>query len=243
MRLVLSLWDNRFSSASEALRLRSYVFCHALRVRHEYEYCDVCVNRSDDNMLDDNFQVSQRLTSDPTTTPQQCTKEIDNSPNRADLTISETCPQLATTQNEIPPLRGERKKDTQHTQKLCNTKLDYTSRLMCVNTCAGTSVLLRQSIQGLYCLVIHVVRPVVRLSVLVKGATEAPLSVIQQAMEFTQPRPYSFLLLRRCRRRVPCSMRWRGARGVVRSDASMISVTILDNLNLCLISDSVSCIE
>ena len=24
----------------------------------EVEYCDVCVNRSDDNMLDDNFQVS-----------------------------------------------------------------------------------------------------------------------------------------------------------------------------------------
>ena len=43
------------------------------RVRHEYEYCDVCVNRSDDNMLDVCFQESQ-LTSDPTTTPQQCEK-------------------------------------------------------------------------------------------------------------------------------------------------------------------------
>ena len=42
--------------------------------RHENEYCDVCVNRSDDNMLDVCFQVSQRLTSDPTTTPQQCNK-------------------------------------------------------------------------------------------------------------------------------------------------------------------------
>ena len=39
-------------------------------VRHEYEYCDVCVIRSDDNMVDDMFQVSQRLTSDLTTTPQ-----------------------------------------------------------------------------------------------------------------------------------------------------------------------------
>ena len=64
----------------------------ALSVRHEYEYCDVCVNRSDDNTLDVCFQESQ-LTSDPTTTPQQCTKEIDNSANRADLPISETCPQ------------------------------------------------------------------------------------------------------------------------------------------------------
>ena len=61
-------------------------------VRHEYEYCDVCVNRSDDNMLDDNFQVSQRLTSDLTTTPHQCTKEMDNCANRASSTISETCP-------------------------------------------------------------------------------------------------------------------------------------------------------
>ena len=42
-------------------------------VRHEYEYCDVCVNRSDDNMLEVFFQESQ-LTSDPTTTPQQCNK-------------------------------------------------------------------------------------------------------------------------------------------------------------------------
>ena len=46
------------------------------------EYCDVCVNRSGDNMLDVCFQVSQRLTSDPTTTPQH--KEIDNAANRAD---------------------------------------------------------------------------------------------------------------------------------------------------------------
>ena len=45
----------------------------SLRVRHEYEYCDVYVNRSDDNMLDVCFQESQ-LTSDPTTTPQQCNK-------------------------------------------------------------------------------------------------------------------------------------------------------------------------
>ena len=61
-------------------------------VWQENEYCDVSVNRSDDNILTDYFQVSQRLTSDPTTTPQQCTKEIDKSANRADLTISETWP-------------------------------------------------------------------------------------------------------------------------------------------------------
>ena len=55
-----------------------------LSVRHEYEYCDVCVNRSDDNMLDDCFQASQRLNSDPTTTPQQCHQEIDNAADRTD---------------------------------------------------------------------------------------------------------------------------------------------------------------
>ena len=41
---------------------------------HEYVNCDVCVNRSDGSMLDDNFQFSQRLTSAPKTTPQQCKK-------------------------------------------------------------------------------------------------------------------------------------------------------------------------
>ena len=46
-----------------------------LNVRHDYEYCDVSVSRSDHNMLDYNFQVSQRLTSDLTNTPQQCNKE------------------------------------------------------------------------------------------------------------------------------------------------------------------------
>ena len=66
--------------------MTSRSLCRELRyhVRHEYEYCDVCVNRSDDNMLDDIFQVSQRPTSDLTTTPQQCDKEIDNTANRAD---------------------------------------------------------------------------------------------------------------------------------------------------------------
>ena len=47
--------------------MTSISLCHELRqhVRHEYEHCDVFVIRSDDNVLDDCFQVSQRLTSDP----------------------------------------------------------------------------------------------------------------------------------------------------------------------------------
>ena len=66
--------------------MTSVSLCHELRylVRHEYENFDVCLNRPVDNMLDDCFQVSQRLTSDPTTTPHQCHKEIDNAANRAD---------------------------------------------------------------------------------------------------------------------------------------------------------------
>ena len=66
--------------------MTSISLCHELRyhVRHEYEYCDVCVNRIDDNVLDVCFQVSERLTSDPTTTPLQCHREIDNAANRAD---------------------------------------------------------------------------------------------------------------------------------------------------------------
>ena len=57
------------------MTLRS--LCHELldHEQHECEHFDVCVNRSDDNLLDDNFQVS---------TPQQCDKEIDNFANRAD---------------------------------------------------------------------------------------------------------------------------------------------------------------
>ena len=51
---------------------------HAELVRFATEL-DTVRNRSDDNMLDDNFWVWQRLTSDLTTTPQQCNKEIDNS--------------------------------------------------------------------------------------------------------------------------------------------------------------------
>ena len=56
--------------------MTSMSLCHELcyHVRHEYAYCDSCVNRSDDNMLDGNIQVSQRLTNDPKTTPQQCNK-------------------------------------------------------------------------------------------------------------------------------------------------------------------------
>ena len=66
--------------------MTSRSLCHELRnrVRHEYEYCDVKVNRSDDNVPDDIKTGSQRLTSDLKTTSQQCNKEIDNSANRAD---------------------------------------------------------------------------------------------------------------------------------------------------------------
>ena len=38
---------------------------------HEHEYCDVCVNRSDDSMLDVCFQESQRTSDFTTTTVQQ----------------------------------------------------------------------------------------------------------------------------------------------------------------------------
>ena len=51
-------------------------------------------------MLHYNFQVSQRLTSDPKTTPQQCNKEIDNTANRAGYNNA----------NEILPLSGEGEK-------------------------------------------------------------------------------------------------------------------------------------
>ena len=49
-------------------------------VRHEYEYCDVCVNRSDDNMLD----VNRNSPVIPRPLHNSATKEIDNLANRAD---------------------------------------------------------------------------------------------------------------------------------------------------------------
>ena len=61
------------TSAKGAGRVPELAVFYPRCVRHEYEYCDVCVNRSDDNMLDVCFQESQ-LTSDPTTSPQQCNK-------------------------------------------------------------------------------------------------------------------------------------------------------------------------
>ena len=52
----ISIPDCRTASPLNPMTSRS--LCHVLRyrVRHEYEYCDVCVNRSDDNMLDVCFQ-------------------------------------------------------------------------------------------------------------------------------------------------------------------------------------------
>ena len=93
--------------------MTSISLCHGLRyhVRHEYEYCDVCVNRSDDNMLDDCFQVSQRLTSDPTTTPQQCHKEIDNAANRADQRSARHVRSYLQ-ECKIPPLERKKGKKT-----------------------------------------------------------------------------------------------------------------------------------
>ena len=83
-------------------------------VRHEYEYCDVCVNRSDDTMLDDNFSgfaTTHQWSHDHSTTVRQGGRQLCQS---SWSTLSETCPLLATTiQNEIPPLRGGRKTDTQ----------------------------------------------------------------------------------------------------------------------------------
>ena len=83
-------------------------------------------------MLDDNLQVSQRLASDFTTTPQQCNKEIDNSANRAGQHSARHVRQKC----KMKSLFREEKNT--NSQKLCNTKLDYTSRLMGVNFCAGT---------------------------------------------------------------------------------------------------------
>ena len=132
-----------FSHPESCLKIKicfgkSDVLGGAQGVRHEYEYCDVCVNRSDDNMLDVCFQESQ-LTSDPTTTPQQCNKRrsttlpIELISDQRDMSVA-GCKNA-----QIPFLERKQGKRRITSLKLCNIKLDYTSRLMGVKTCAGTS--------------------------------------------------------------------------------------------------------
>ena len=64
--------DSRWISTSTSVTsaMLAQLTTSALRTD---QYHGLCVNRSDDNMLDVCFQESQ-LTSDPTTTPQQCNK-------------------------------------------------------------------------------------------------------------------------------------------------------------------------
>ena len=80
---------------------------------------------------------------------------------------------------------------------------------------------------------VHVVGPVICFSVLFISSAEATLSVVQQAMEFPQPRPCSVLL--RCQRHCGITGRrcLRNAHSIVPNGMSVISVTALDDLNLC----------
>ena len=91
--------------------MTSISLCRELRyhVRLEYEYCDVCVNRSDDNVLHDCFQVSQRL-SDPKTTPQTvATWRLSTLP--IELINDQRDTSVAGYKNATyPPLIGERRK-------------------------------------------------------------------------------------------------------------------------------------
>ena len=106
-------------------------------VRHEYEYSNVCVNRSDDNMLDDCFQVSQRLTSDPRPLNNNATRRSTTLP--IELINDQRDMSVAGYKNaKYPPFRGNKGKIHTTSLRLCNIKLDYTYRLMGVNTCAGT---------------------------------------------------------------------------------------------------------
>ena len=85
----------------------------------------------------------------------------------------------------------------------CNTHPSSCSKRHLFHGGLEGSVLLRQIV-----LLVHVVRPVFRLSVsFFVGNTDATFSVIQQMVEFSQPRPYSFFLPSRCRRRVPGCVR------------------------------------
>ena len=102
------------------------------RLRHEYEYCDVCVNRSDDSMLDV-YQWSH----DHSATVQlrrSTTLPIELISDQRDMSVA------GYKNAQIPSLVYLERKQAKRritSLKLCNMKLDYTSRLMDVNTCAG----------------------------------------------------------------------------------------------------------
>ena len=97
------------------------------------------------NMLDDNFQVSQRPTSDLTTTPQQCDKEIDNYANRADQQSASSGLQQCQMKSVFWEDKGERKKTqirrncaTQNMTALLDwwvsTPAQGHANLLCINT-------------------------------------------------------------------------------------------------------------
>ena len=84
-------------------------------------------------MLDDCFQVSQRLTSDPTTTQQQYHREIDNAADRADQRSARLV--RSWLQECTKTLLGEETKEKDTTSlRLCNIKLDCASRLRGIDT-------------------------------------------------------------------------------------------------------------
>ena len=114
------------------------------RGRHEYEHCDVCVNRSDDNVLDDCFQVSQRLTCDPTTTPQLCHREIDNAANRADQRSARHVRSWLQ-EWKIPSLERKKEKDTQYSNDTKDTRDSAGSRR--IHTVTRKNVCSRQNCQ------------------------------------------------------------------------------------------------
>ena len=106
----------------------------AHRVRHEYEYCDVCVI---DQMTICSMTIF-RFRNDSPVIPRplhnSATEEIDTSAYRAD---QRSARHVRSQQQQCKMPSLERRKKHTKSQRLCNTKLDYTSRLMGVNICAN----------------------------------------------------------------------------------------------------------
>ena len=136
------------SSSKSVARIRPWVtafpssksvagICPPPCVRHEYEYCDVCVNRSDDKCSMTVFRFRNDSPVIPRPLHNSATRRLTTLP--IELINDQRDVSVAGYKNtKYPPLRGNNGKRHTTSLKLCKMKLDYTSRLMGVNTCAGT---------------------------------------------------------------------------------------------------------
>ena len=216
-RLVGSLWENTFSCASEAFLFKSYVLCHAFRASTQIASWVARLLQISLNALlvfaiaafcvVNNLRIPWKWWS--------CLRR--SNPVRP-----------ADDPGPFGPVRARHTSViTAHNtspSSCSNVTFSWRPRRHCAPPPERLEPVLSSGV--------HVIRPVVRFCVFMGGA-EATFSVIPKTMEFLQPRPSSFFLRSRCRRRIPGRARGRRTGCAVCSGSSMTLVAVLDSLDLC----------